>query len=48
MEQDIKPRDKPTYLWSTNLWRRRQRCKMEKRVSSTSDAEKTGQLHAKE
>ena len=24
MEQDRKPREKPTHLWSTNLWQRRQ------------------------
>ena len=24
VEQDRKPRDKPTHLWSTNLWQRRQ------------------------
>ena len=33
MEQDRKPRGKPTHLWSTNLWRRRQRYTMEKRQS---------------
>ena len=33
MEQDRKPRDKPTHLWSTNLWQRRQGCTMEKRQS---------------
>ena len=33
MEQDRKPRDKPTHLWSTNLWQRRQRYTMEKRQS---------------
>ena len=33
MEQDRKPRDKPTYLWSTNLWKRRQGYTMEKRQS---------------
>ena len=33
MEQDRKPRGKPTHLWSTNLWQRRQRYKMEKRQS---------------
>ena len=32
-EQDRKPRDKPTHLWSTNLWQRRQRYTMEKRQS---------------
>ena len=33
MEQDKKPRDKPTHLWSTNLWQRRQGYTMEKRQS---------------
>ena len=33
MEQDRKPRDKPTHLWSTNLWQRRQGNTMEKRQS---------------
>ena len=42
MEQDRKPRDKPTLLRSTNLWQRRQGYKMEKRVSSTHTAGKTG------
>ena len=38
----IKPRNKPTHLWSINLqqWR--------KDVSSISGAGKTGQLHVKE
>ena len=31
MEQDRKPRDKPTHLWSTNLWQRWQGYTMEKR-----------------
>ena len=30
MEQDRKPRDKPTHLWSTNPWQRRQGYTMEK------------------
>ena len=33
VEQDRKPRDKPTHLWSTNLWQRRQGYTMEKRQS---------------
>ena len=33
MEQDRKPRDKPMYLWSTNLWQKRQGYTMEKRQS---------------
>ena len=31
MEQDRKPRDKPTHIWSPNLQQRRQEHKMEKR-----------------
>ena len=33
MEWDRNPRDKPTHIWSTNLWQRRQRYTMEKRQS---------------
>ena len=33
MEQDRKPRDKPTHLWSSNLQQRRQEYTMEKRQS---------------
>ena len=33
MEQDRKPRDKPTHLWSANLWQRRKGYTMEKRLS---------------
>ena len=33
MEQDRKPRDKPTHLWSTNVWQRRQGYTVEKRQS---------------
>ena len=31
MKQDRKPRDKPTHIWSTNLWQRRQEYTMPKR-----------------
>ena len=31
MEQDRKPRDKPTHIWSPNLWQRKQEYTMEKR-----------------
>ena len=31
MEQDRKPRDKPTHIWSPYLWQRRQEYTMEKR-----------------
>ena len=30
IEQDRKPRNKPTYLWSTNLWQRRREYTMQK------------------
>ena len=33
MEQDRKPRNKLTHLWSINLWQRRQEYTMEKRQS---------------
>ena len=33
MEKDRKPRNKPTYLWSVNLWKRRQYYVGEKRQS---------------
>ena len=33
MEQDRKPRDQSTHLWSTNLWQRRQGYTMEKSQS---------------
>ena len=33
MEQDGKPRNKPTHLWSTNLWQKKQEYIMEKRQS---------------
>ena len=39
MEQDRKPRNKPTHLWSINLQQRRQEYTME--VSSVSGAQKT-------
>ena len=48
LEQDRKPRNKPTNLESVNLQQRRQEYTMEKRVSSISDAGKTGQPHVKE
>ena len=31
MEQDRKPRDKPTHIWAPNLWQRRQEHTMEKK-----------------
>ena len=33
MEQDRNPRGKPTHIWSTNLWQRKQGYTMEKRQS---------------
>ena len=48
MEQDRKPRDKPTHLWSTNMTKEGRIYNGEKRVSSISGAGKTGQLHVKE
>ena len=48
MEQDRKPRDKPTHLWSTNLTKEVRIYNGEKTASSTSGAGKTGQLHVKE
>ena len=48
MEQDTKPRHKPTHLWTINLWQRRQEYTMENTVSSISDSGKNGQLHVKE
>ena len=33
MEHDRKPRNKPTHLWSINLWQRRKEYTMEKRQS---------------
>ena len=48
MDQDIKPRNKSTYLWSINLKERRQEHTMETRLCSLSGTGKTGQLHVKE
>ena len=50
MEQVIKPRDKPTHLWTLNLWQRRQEYTMEKRQSLQRGVlfNNTGQLHLKE
>ena len=46
MEQDRKPRDKPTHLWSATEEARLYNG--ENTVSSISGAGKTGQLHVKE
>ena len=48
MEQDRKPRDKHTHLWSTNLTKETRIYNGEKTVSSISGVGKTGQLHVKE
>ena len=47
MEQDKKPRDKPTHLWST-MTKEARIYNGEKTVSSISGAGKTEQLHVKE
>ena len=47
-EQNREARNKPTHIWSTNLFQRRQEYTMEKTVSSISGAGKTGQLQVKE
>ena len=48
MEQNREPRNKPTHLWSANLWQRRQEYTIEKRQSSISGAGKARQPHVKE
>ena len=48
MEQNRKPRDKTTHLWTPYIRQRRQEYTMEKKIISlTSGAGKTGQLHVK-
>ena len=47
-EQNRKPRDKFTHLWTPYLWLRRQEYTMGKRVSSISGAGKTEQLPERE
>ena len=48
MEENRKPRNKPTYLWSINLTEEARIYNEEKTVSSVSGAGKTGQVHVKE
>ena len=49
MVQDRKPRDKPTHIWSPNLWTKEARTyNGEKTASSISGTGETGQLHVKE
>ena len=47
MQQDRKPRNKCTHLWSLNLQQRRQHCTMLKTVLSTNGVRKTRELHIK-
>ena len=47
LEEIIEPRDKPTYIWSINLWQRRKNIQWAK-GSLLSAAGKIGQLHVKE
>ena len=47
MEQDRKPRNKPTHLWSINLQQRRQDYNGGEIVSSVNVALKIGQLYGK-
>jgi len=48
MEQNRKPRNKSTTIWSINLQQSRKKYLMGKRLSSINDAGKTGQPHAEE
>ena len=48
MEQDRKPRNKPTYLWIANVWKEARIYNGAKTASSINGALKTGQLHVKE
>ena len=48
MEQDRKPRDKPTHMVTLPLIKEARIYNGEKTVSSVSGAGKTGQLHVKE
>ena len=48
MEQNRKPKNGPTTIWSTHLRQRKKEYPMEKRQSSTNDIGKTGQQHAEE
>ena len=48
IEQDRKPRDKPTHIWSPSLIKEARIYSGEKTASSISGAGKTGQLHVKE
>ena len=48
MEQDRKPRDKPTHLWSPNLDKGGQNIQWSKDSLFNNGSGKTGQLHVKE
>ena len=49
MEQDRKPRNKPTHLWAPYFLQRRQEIyNGAKTASSINSAGETGQLHVKE
>ena len=48
MEQDRKPRNKPTHLWVLYFLQRRQEYTMGQTASPINGAGKTGQLHVKE
>ena len=48
MEQDRKPRDKPTHMVTLSLIKEATVYNGEKTASSISGAGKTGQLHVKE
>ena len=47
IEQNREPRNKPTYLWSVNLWEKRQEYTIgeKKIVSSASGVGKDGKPH---
>ena len=48
MEQNWRPRNKPTYLWPLNLWQRSLSHSVEKRAFSTYSAGSTGGQHIEE
>ena len=48
MEQNRRPRDKSTHIWTPYLWQRRQEYTLKNKVSSTNSSGKIGQLNVKE
>ena len=48
MEQDRKPRDRPTQLWTPYLWQRGKTIQWRNDTLFNSGAGKTGQLHVRE